>query len=226
MAKTNKNTQPREKFNFEKTKIDFLEGIKDKKRWAYCLIEIAIAVALIAIDLLGKIYIYGHCKESGQDIILIKGFLSFTAVENTGAGFGMLSGKTELLSIISLISAIVIIFMVFLTYKRRNPWLRSALVMIIGGAIGNIYDRMALGFVRDFVRADFIDFPVWNFADTFLTVGSILLLIYVIFFFSKEEEEKEKAKLKAKEEVKEEKKADLQTTEEEAVLQTEEEEKV
>jgi signal peptidase II len=66
--------------------------------------------------------------------------------------------------------------------------------MITGGAIGNIVDRIALGYVRDFVYFELIDFAVFNLADSFLTIGTILLLIYVIFFFGKEEEAIKKAK--------------------------------
>jgi len=68
--------------------------------------------------------------------------------------------------------------------------------MITGGAIGNLIDRIALGFVRDFVYFELIDFAVFNFADSFLTVGTALLIIYVLFFFGKEEEEEHKKKLK------------------------------
>ncbi|HKL74358.1 MAG TPA: signal peptidase II [Clostridia bacterium] len=175
-------------------KVDFARAVQDKKRWIYSLIEIAIIVVIILADYLTKKYIYGHCLNEG-DIILIKDVLRFTAVENTGASFGIFKDKTTLLTIISSICSLFLVIFIFYSYPRRNKLLRIALIMITGGAIGNIIDRIALGYVRDFVYFELIDFAVFNVADSFLTVGTILLLIYVIFFFGKEEEKLNKEKL-------------------------------
>ena len=70
--------------------------------------------------------------------------------------------------------------------------------MIFAGAVGNIIDRLALGFVRDFIYFELIDFAVFNFADSCLTVGTIVLIIYMIFFYSRDEKELEKGKKNAK----------------------------
>lgn len=191
------NKEEKKKIDFKKLAIDlkkgFLVGIKDKKRWLVCLIEILIAGVLIAIDLITKEFIYGHCKENGR-INIIEGVICFTSVENTGAGFGIFSNDTLALTIISIICSVFLTIFIFYSYPRRNLWLRSALIMILGGAIGNIVDRIALGYVRDFIYFELIDFAVFNFADSCLTVGTIVLIIYIIFFYGKEEKEKEKKK--------------------------------
>ena len=183
-----KNTQDKKQFKemLSELKTSFSVAIKDKKRWIVCLIELLIVMALIVIDLLTKKFIYGSCKENGK-IVLIEGVLSFTAVENTGAGFGIFADKTVALTIVSVICAAFLLFFIFYSYKFRNLWLRSALILILSGAIGNIVDRIALGFVRDFVYFELINFAVFNFADSCLTVGTIVLIIYIIFFYSKDE---------------------------------------
>lgn len=169
-------------------KEGFSIGIRDKKRWLTCLIEVFIAGILVAIDLITKEFIYGSCVENGK-INIIEGVFSFTAVENTGAGFGIFANNTLALTIVSFICSIILIAFMFYSYKRRNLWLRSALILILGGAIGNIVDRIMLGYVRDFIYFELINFAVFNFADSCLTVGTIVLIIYVVFFYSKEEKE-------------------------------------
>lgn len=64
--------------------------------------------------------------------------------------------------------------------------MRICLVMILGGGIGNFYDRVAFGYVRDFIYTDFMRFPTYNVADSFLTVATILIAIYAIFIMPKE----------------------------------------
>lgn len=179
------------KENIIKLKLDCKIAIKDKKRWLFCLLELLIIAVLIVFDMLTKKYIYGYC-DANKDIIIFKDVLRFTATINTGAGFGMMKGKTTLLTVISFISALILIALVFYSYPRRNKWLRSSLVLIIAGAVGNLIDRMFLGYVRDFVYFELINFAVFNFADSFLTIGTILLIIYVLFFYSKDEEEIDK----------------------------------
>lgn len=184
------NSQDKKDFKEAIKKIgqDFKMAIKDKRRWLYCGIELLIVAVIIVADLLTKKYVYGYCDKY-KDIILIKNILRFTAVENTGASFGMFKDKTAALTVISAICSIFLIIFIFFSYPHKNKILRASLVMITGGAIGNIIDRIILGYVRDFIYFELINFAVFNIADSFLTIGTILLIIYVIFFYSKEEEE-------------------------------------
>lgn len=204
------------KDNFLKFKKDFALAVKDKKRWLFCGLELLIIGLLIVFDMLTKKYIYGHC-DAVSDIKIIDGVIRFTAVKNTGAGFGILKNQTGALTAISFISSIVLIIFIFYSYPRRNKILRSALVMIIAGAIGNLIDRMVLGYVRDFVYFELIDFAIFNFADSFLTIGTALLIIYILFFYSKEENELMEKKKAAKAQ------ADIEEKAEEAVKAKEQE---
>lgn len=181
----------------EELKSDWDRAVRDKKRWLTCLIEIAVSCVLIAVDLLLKEFLYNKCVREGK-IVVWKGVFSFTAVENTGASFGIFGSSTLALTIVSFVCSLILVFFIFYSYPRRNLWLRSALILILGGAVGNLVDRLALGYVRDYVYFELIDFPVWNFADTCLTVGTVVLIIYVVFMYTKDEEALKKARAERK----------------------------
>lgn len=179
------------KKDFASYKKDFQVAVKDKKRWITCLIELLIMCAFLAVDLLTKKFVYGSCVNNG-DIVIIDGVIRFTAVQNTGASFGIFKNSTAALTVVSLICSIILILFIFYSYPRRNLWLRSSLILITAGALGNVIDRLYLGYVRDMVYFELIDFAVFNFADSCLTVGTVVLIIYILFFYGKDEEEARK----------------------------------
>ena len=76
--------------------------------------------------------------------------------------------------------------------QNSSLFLGVCVGLMMGGAIGNLIDRLFLGFVRDFINFDFITFPVFNFADVALTIGIFLMIVYILFFYSKESEKIEK----------------------------------
>ncbi len=156
---------------------------KHKKQIKLIAIELLFIVLLVATDLLTKIYIYGAANVSGG-IPIIKGVLKFLASENTGASFGMFQDKTALLAVFSGICTVALFVFLIYTINNRNKLFRSALVLIIAGAAGNLYDRFVLGYVRDFIYFELINYPIFNFADATLVVGCILFLIYVIFYYN------------------------------------------
>lgn len=160
-----------------------------KKYIKIIIIEMLLIGVVIAIDLLTKEFIYQKAYDEGK-INIIKNVLSFTAVKNTGASFGIFKDKTTILAIISALSAAGMIAFLIGSVKHRNLLLRSSLILIIGGAIGNLVDRVWLGYVRDFVYFELIDFAVFNLADSALTIGTILLIIYVLFFYKEPEKKK------------------------------------
>ena len=98
---------------------------------------------------------------------------------NTGAAWGMFSGKTLWLVIVSVLM-IVALFAYNHFVKRKNTFYCIAFGFIIGGAIGNLVDRIWLNYVRDFIFLDFWPtFPVFNLADSFLCVGAVMLAIFI-----------------------------------------------
>ena len=112
---------------------------------------------------------------------LIPEVFHLTYVENSGAGFGIFQNFTWLLAAFSAVVAAILMGYV-LWKKPKHPCLITALTFLCGGALGNLIDRVRLGYVVDFLDFTLIDFPVFNVADCFVTVGAILLAVYIIWF--------------------------------------------
>lgn len=142
------------------------------------IILLAIVVFAVCADQLTKALIYGH------DQAFIEGFIRFTTVQNRGVAWGFLQNTNGAMIIITIFTVVVIGLMVFLIlkYKKVIPYAVSVpLACVIGGAIGNLIDRVFIGYVRDFICTEFISFPVFNVADCFVTCGGIALAFVVLF---------------------------------------------
>ncbi|MBR4462388.1 MAG: signal peptidase II [Erysipelotrichaceae bacterium] len=130
---------------------------------------------MIFADQFSKFFIVSHFAL-GQKLTVIENFFQITNVRNTGAGFSILTDQTAFLSAVSLLAVIALIY---LLRKEKDLLTRISYLMIIAGAIGNLIDRFRLGYVVDFL--DFYifgyDFPVFNIADSFITVGCFLLIL-------------------------------------------------
>lgn len=112
---------------------------------------------------------------------IISEVFHLTYVENSGAGFGIFQDFTWLLAVFSAVVAAILIGYV-LWKKPKHPCLITALTFLCGGALGNLIDRVRLGYVVDFLDFTLIDFPVFNVADCFVTVGAVLLAVYIVWF--------------------------------------------
>ena len=141
---------------------------------------------VLAVDLVTKALIVTE-NSLGTETSLIGNIVVILPTKNSGAGFSMLSGKRWFLIITTFIFLIAIA--VFdLLYQKKSALFCTATGLVIGGAIGNLVDRLLFGYVRDFIYLKFINFAVFNVADMALTVGIILLLVYIIFYSSKTEQ--------------------------------------
>ena len=150
------------------------------------LIPFFAGIFIIAIlDQAAKLFAAG-LLPSVKTIPLIEDVFHLTYVENTGAGFGVFADYTWLLTAMTLI---VIVFVVsYVVVKRpKNRVLITALTFMMGGAVGNMIDRIRLGYVIDFFDFTLIDFPVFNIADCFITVGAVIFAVYIIFYSDKKE---------------------------------------
>lgn len=139
---------------------------------------LAIVLFCTGMDQLTKALIFGH------DSPVIPGFIKFASVENHGMVWGFMNGAKGMMIAVTVFTVFVIALLVFLTVQYRKHMgtlMQIALAAITGGAIGNLIDRIALGFVRDFICTEFIEFPVFNVADCFVTCGAILLGVILIF---------------------------------------------
>ncbi len=155
------------------------------------IIPIILAVVLIAVDQITKYIALTRLKPVGN-VTFIKGFMDFTFVENRGAAFGILNGKTWLLLIIAVVICVVLIAaMKKMPDTKEYKWLKWTLMLIVAGAVGNIIDRLVRGYVVDFFEFTFITWPVFNMADIYVVVGTILMAILVLFVIKDDDSKKE-----------------------------------
>jgi len=119
-----------------------------------------------------------------QSIPVWDGIFSITYIHNTGAAFSMLAGKTQVLALFQVIIIGVILGYYILKGRKSHPLLRLSLAMIVAGGIGNLIDRLTLGYVVDFL--DFHFWPIFNVADIGVSAGCVLLAGYVFFIEGKE----------------------------------------
>lgn len=141
---------------------------------------IILAVFIVLIDQATKYLAIIRLKDK-QPIFIINNFLQLKYVENRGAAFGILQNKQMPLIILTFL---ILIGIIYYLYKNRKLKKISKISLwgIIGGSIGNLIDRIRLNFVVDFIDVNFwgyYDFPVFNLADSFLVVFTILLSILV-----------------------------------------------
>lgn len=130
----------------------------------------ACLAAIFAADRATKLWALDWLMPRGS--VRVLPFLDLTYVENTGAAFGIGFSRNGLFTVVSL-ALLGVLFYLQRAWGRRNAWIQAGLVLVAGGAIGNLYDRIAYGFVVDFL--DFRVWPVFNVADSCVTVGACAL---------------------------------------------------
>lgn len=141
-----------------------------------CVLVVLIAVA----DQLIKLAVLDSSLVGGGIVTVIGDFLQFRYVENTGAAFSLFEDKTVLLSVFSAL-VMAVGFYLLIARKFKSKVLVASVVMIMGGGLGNLIDRVFRHFVVDYIEVLFVDFPVFNFADCFITVGEFVLIGYLLW---------------------------------------------
>lgn len=137
----------------------------------YCLL----VVLILALDRLTKALAVAFPDERA----LIPGVLRWTYAENTGMAFSLFSGRSWLLGIVS-IAALVAGYFILRRYQL-SPWSRTAAMLMLGGALGNVYDRLTLGYVVDMLDITLFPFAVFNIADAALVLGTVLMAFCILF---------------------------------------------
>lgn len=160
-----------------------------KKNYIYYVI----ALIVFALDMLTKYLL------TNKNIVLIKNVLSFKYSENTGAAFSMFSDSTILLIIVSVLMLVGIILYKTLAKPKKHILFTIAYPLIIGGALGNLFDRIFFGYVRDFVSLDFINFAIFNLADSALCVGFVILSVFLVFVEFNDSKNKQDTQIKQNE---------------------------
>ena len=138
---------------------------------------IILTILVILVDFFSK-YMVSKLMTVNETINLIDNFFRITYVKNTGAAFSIFSNNTILVIIISVV---IIGFLLFYIYKNKgnNKLENVSYAFILGGAIGNLIDRLVYGYVIDFLDFEILSYnaPIFNLADTFIVIGVILFLI-------------------------------------------------
>lgn len=152
-----------------------------KKKTIIKIIFIVFIIGIVFIlDQYTKYLIEENIKLN-ESVNLIKNFFNLTYVRNTGAAFSILSGKVNLLIIISWMIFFYLIYEIYMNIKENiYPYF---IAVLIGGLVGNLYDRIVFGYVRDFLDFNILgyDYPVFNISDMFVVLGVILLTVHILF---------------------------------------------
>ena len=141
----------------------------------YCLF----VVGIVAADQITK-YLTVANIALYQDVPFIPGLLQFTYIRNTGAAFSSFEGQQWLFALIFALFTVLVIW----EYKTKKmgflPFERWCVAAIYGGGLGNMIDRVRMGYVVDMIETTFMEFPVFNVADCFITCGCILMMAHLI----------------------------------------------
>ena len=146
---------------------------------ATAVVVLAVAAVLLAIDQTLKYFVLRDLRPVGT-VTVIPGLLELTYVENTGAAFGLFKQVMWLVVAVTVVATVAIIVLLF-RYKRHSFFSYTTAALLMAGGIGNLIDRIAHGFVVDYIHVLFFDY-VFNFADCCITVGAVLFVIHVLFF--------------------------------------------
>lgn len=148
------------------------------------LVSLWTVIAVVFFDRATKIF-FTDTLSWGESIPVIRNFLHFTLVHNTGIAFGLFKNQGIVFIIIPFIAVVLIAYNIY--YHRNNARVSRMYIvgfsLILAGAIGNLVDRIMFGYVIDFI--DFRVWPVFNIADSAITIGTIFILIKCIPSFAK-----------------------------------------
>lgn len=146
------------------------------------ILVLVISAAIVVLDQIFK-YLAINNLKSVENIAVIDNLLYFTYLENRGAAFGIFSNQRWLFIIATVLAIILLVYLVFVK-KFQSKIFNISVALIIGGGVGNLIDRIFLGYVVDYIQISFFP-PVCNFADYCITAGTIILIIWLFFCYDK-----------------------------------------
>jgi len=143
------------------------------------LLTVILALGVLMLDRVSKWLTVQYIKPIGSYPV-IKDVFHFTYVENRGAAWGIMqNGRWIFVGVTVVVCIAIVVFLI--REKNMTPLLRVSLSILLGGAIGNLIDRVLYGYVVDMIHVKFIDYPVFNIADSATVIGTILLAWYILF---------------------------------------------
>lgn len=144
-----------------------------------------LAAALVVLDQLVKFLVRANIPL-GEGVPFIPHILQLTYYQNTGAAFSIFEQHTWILTLISAAASVLLI--VLLAKKTFNhPFAMVSLALVLAGAVGNLIDRLFLGYVTDMFQTLFMNFPIFNVADICIVCGGIAFCVYFLLFCKEEE---------------------------------------
>lgn len=151
------------------------------------LILIFSSLVLIFLDQWTK-YLAIIMLKDKEPFDVFKNILQFFYYENRGAAFGILQGQRYLFFVVTVIVLVLIInYFIKIPFNKKYLLLNMILILIFSGAIGNFIDRIIKGYVVDFIYFIPINFPIFNVADSFITVACFLLLFAILFYYKEDD---------------------------------------
>lgn len=149
-----------------------------------------LSILILILDLVTKAVTDGMFQEA------IPGFFHIESHHNTGASFSIFSNSKVAQIIFIILGFVVSLFLIWYSFCSKNKHLNNLYYagsgLMLSGIIGNLLDRLMFGYVRDFIALDFMNFAIFNVADSALCVGVFCVAIWLLFFAFKEEKGKEK----------------------------------
>ena len=122
-----------------------------------------------------------------ESLPVVQDIFHITYIHNTGAAFSIMEGKISVLIFLPMLMIVAAIVFMIVMRKKGHPLMMTSVALIAGGGLGNLIDRIALGYVVDYL--DFRVFPIFNLADIAVCVGCGLLILYVLFIDGKQNNE-------------------------------------
>lgn len=159
----------------------------DKHKIRLFFFDFLLLAFLVAIDQLTKYAAVQNLKGKPA-IPLIDGILELNYLENRGAAFGLLQNQKNFFVVVAIVFLVVIFYVLVKAPKEKKYDKLNLLLMIIAsGAVGNLIDRLRADYVVDFIYIVLIDFPIFNVADIYVSVGTAVLAVLILFYYKEEE---------------------------------------
>ena len=157
------------------------------------IISLLLSALIVAADQIFKLLVVQYVKPAGS-ISVIPGLFSLDYVPNRGAAFSMMQNRTAFFVVVTAVVCIFIVVAMF-RYKNHEFFSRAACVLVLGGGIGNMIDRISHAYVVDYLHVSF--FPaIFNFADMCVTVGAVFFIIHVLFYLEKDNQSEKVLRMK------------------------------
>ncbi|UCD07972.1 MAG: signal peptidase II [Dehalococcoidales bacterium] len=157
-----------------------MQKLESSKRWWWSLVFVITAAVIITTDQLSKNWVRTY---TGEFPIFEFGIFRIIDVQNTGSSFGLFQGQNLILTIVAFFGIALILgiaVMITLRYPLLDTWYTKFILgLILGGTVGNLIDRLARGYVTDFI--DVGPWPTFNVADSVMVCGTILLALFILF---------------------------------------------